>query len=93
MANQQIGIGYGILCDPIGKQISKQGYKYNKEKVSYFEKSRNAINHLRFSDLLNDSMADKILVKLHNKVVAHVAKENKLSVSKPTNSNRNEPTN
>jgi hypothetical protein len=81
MANQTIGLGYGVLSDPINKQLDKQGFKYDKKKIAQFEQEREAINILRFgSGLLTDSMVDKIIPKLHRKIVAHVAKENGLSV-------------
>jgi hypothetical protein len=81
MANQNIGLGYGIMCEPLTDQLDKQNFKYDFKKMSQFEEERNAINTLRFgSGLLTDSMVDKILQKLHKKIIAHVAKKNGLSI-------------
>jgi hypothetical protein len=84
MTNQTIGLSYGILSDPLNKQLDKQGVKYDKKKIAQFEEEREAINRLRFgSGLLTDSMVDKILPKLHKKIIAHVAKANGQKVVKP----------
>lgn len=81
--NQTVGLSYGILSDPLSKQIDKQGLKYDKKKMDIFQNELNAINTLRFgSSLLTDSMVDKILPKLHNKILAHVAKANGQKVLK-----------
>ncbi len=81
MENKNIGIGFGILAEPLAKQLKKQGFKFNVEKIKYFEREREAINTLRFgSNLLTDSMVDKIIPKLYKKIIAHVAKENKLKI-------------
>ncbi len=75
--NIKIGLSYGIMSYTLDKQLDEQGLKYDKKKISQFEKEREAINTLRFgSNLLTDSMVDKILPKLHNKIMAHVAKAN-----------------
>lgn len=83
MANQTIGLSYGILSDPLNKQLDKLGLKYEEKKIAQFQKELDAVNTLRFgSELLTDSMVDKIFPKLHKKVIAHVAKANGQSVVK-----------
>ena len=78
-----LGIGYGIMCEPISVQLDKQGFQYDKKKIDLFEAEREAINTLRFgSGLLTDSMIDKIFPKLHKKIVAHVALKNKMKTNK-----------
>lgn len=76
MAEITVGISYGVLSDPLRKQLDKQGLKYDKKIISKFEKQREAVNVLRFG-ILTDSMLDTILQKLHKQIIAHVAKENK----------------
>ncbi len=84
---KQIGLGFGVMSPPISKQLKQQGFKFNKEKIKGFENEVHAINTLRFgSNLLTDSIIDKIVPKLYKKIVAHVAKENKLVIGKPTKS-------
>jgi SpoU rRNA methylase family enzyme len=80
--DKSVGIYFGVFSDPLNTQLKKQGFKYNEKRVTEFEKQRDAINVLRFSDLLTDGMTDKICKKLHSKIVSHVAKENKMKVVK-----------
>lgn len=81
---KKVGLSFGIMSEPISKQLKTQGFKFNKETIKDFQEEINAINVLRFSesDLLTDKMLDKIIPKLHKKIVQHVAKQNKLSVVK-----------
>lgn len=84
MENKSIGLSYGVLSDPLSNQLDKQGFKYDKKKMDQFEKELEAVNTLRFgSGLLTDSMVDKIIPKLHKKIIAHVAKANGVTVAKP----------
>jgi len=83
MANQTVELNYGIMSEPLYQQLDKQGLKYNKNKIAFFEAEREAINILEFgSGLLTDSMVDKILPKLHKKIIAHVAEANGQEVVK-----------
>ena len=75
----KIGIHYGLLADPISKQIKNQGFICD-EKISRFEKTFDSLIVLRFSDLLTDSMYNKILVKFHKQLIRHVAKINNYKV-------------
>jgi hypothetical protein len=80
---KQVGLSYGILAQPLNIQLDKQGFKYNKKTVEVWESERQAINTLRFgSGLITDSMIDKIIPKLHKKIVQHVAKQNGQKVVK-----------
>lgn len=79
--SKQIGLGFGIMSDSISKQLKDQGFKFNAKKVKIFEQEVEAINRLRFgSNLLTDSMVNKIIPKLYKKIVSHVVKENSLTV-------------
>lgn len=83
MSNKIVGLSYRILSPSLDEQLDRQGFKYNKKKIKLFEAERQAINTLRFgSGLLTDGMVNKILRKLHKKIIAHVAKANGLSVVK-----------
>lgn len=80
MESKQVTIGYGVLCEPIAKQLKKQGFKYNHDTIKRYEKELQALNMLRFgSGILTDSMFDKILTRLHKKIIAHVKHTNKTS--------------
>lgn len=74
-----VGISYGVMSNKINEQLDSQGFNYDLEKINSFEREREAINILRFGSLLTDSMIDKILPKLHKKIVSHVAKKNGMS--------------
>lgn len=77
--NSNIGLSYGIMSDKLSKQIKDQGFDFDKSKIEIFQKEVDAINCLRFgSNLLTDSMVDKIIPKLHKKIVSHIASKNKL---------------
>lgn len=81
MNNQNIGISFGVMSKPLSKQLTAQGFKFKPETVKLFQLEIDAVNRLRFgSELLTDSMIDKILPKLHKAIVKHVCKENKLTI-------------
>lgn len=77
---ETFGIRFGILNAKIGKQIKEQGLKYNGDEVSRFENLRDAIHSLSFGGLLVDSQIDKLWLKLYNKILRHVGKENGCNV-------------
>lgn len=82
MSTINVGLSYGVLSDPLDKQLDMQALRYDKNKIKQFEAEREAINTLRFgSCLLTDSMVDKILTKLHKKIISHVAIANKMKVN------------
>ena len=83
--NKQFRIGFGALVPPIAKQLKEQGFKFDAEEVKHFEKLREIITYLQFSDLINDSAREKALQKLFTKIRQHVMKKNKLKiVQKPS---------
>jgi len=70
------GIRFGILNPSIYKQIKLQKLKCNYAKCESFEEIREAINTLNFNSMLTDSQTDKMFLKLYNKILRHVGKEN-----------------
>lgn len=77
--NRQIGIGFGVMSPPLAEQLTKQGFRFDAEKVKIWQQEIDAINRLRFgSNLLTDSMVDKMLPKLHKIIVKHICAKNKL---------------
>lgn len=77
---QNFGIRFGILAPSIGNQIKQQGLKYNTSKVKQFEHCRDAINTLNYDNLLVDTQTQKLFVKLYNKILRHVAKQNNCNI-------------
>ncbi len=78
--NKILKIGFGALSPPIPKQLKEQGFKFDTEKVKHFEKLRDCLAHLMFSDILNDSQCEKAKQKLFNKIRSHVVEKNKLTI-------------
>jgi hypothetical protein len=78
--NKQFNIGFGALVPPISKQLKEQGFKFDTEKVKHFEKLRESITYLQFSDMLNDKAREKAIKKLFTQVRQHVMKKNKLKL-------------
>lgn len=82
METQEIRIGYGVLSPPLKEQIKKYGLDFDENTIASYEDCRDAIHILMFSDLLTDSIKDKLSMKLHKKIMAHLAKKNKKKVVK-----------
>lgn len=82
--NRQIGISFGALSPKLSAQLRQQNFKFDKEKIKIYEMEIDALTRLRFgSGLLTDSMFDKLIKKLYNKIVSHVAARNGLKVNNP----------
>lgn len=79
---KSIGIHFGILCDPLEKQLKDQGLKFKKQDVQEFQEYMDAIEHLRCGLLLPEGQVEKIRLRLHRKIVSHVAKCEKLKIKK-----------
>lgn len=67
----------GAFADPIGKQLKKQGFKFNKEKVKHFQQNMERITHLKFSDILSDGATEKARQKLFSQIKRHINMMNK----------------
>lgn len=75
--NTQIGLSFGALSEPLSEQLKKQGFKFKEETIKTNQKELDAITQLRFGNqLLTDSMADKLIIKLYRKIISHICKEN-----------------
>lgn len=77
---KQLTIGFGALVPTIAKQLKKQGFKYDLEKVKHFEKLRECIVYLQFNDLMNDKAKERATKKLFTKIRQHVMQKNKLKI-------------
>lgn len=82
-----LGISYGMMSEPIADQIKKQGYLFDEKKVEQFQKELSAMHLLRFDYLTSETLYDKLLKKLHTKVVNHVTSKNKATLTPPTDKN------
>ncbi len=77
---KQFRIGFGALVKPIVEQLKEQGFKFDSKEVKHFEKLRESITYLEFSDLINDKTRDIAVQKLFVKIREHVIKKNKLKI-------------
>lgn len=75
---KELIIGFGVLVPPIAKQLKVQGLQFDIDKVKHFEKLRESMHRLQFSDLINDSTREKITQKLFNQIQKHVVSFNKI---------------
>lgn len=78
--NKQFKIGFGALVPPIAKQLKEQGFKFDIEKVKHFEKLRESITYLQFSNLITDKVRENAVKKLFTKIRQHVMEKNKLKI-------------
>lgn len=81
---QTIGLSHGVISEPYWKQAKAQGLLFDKEKLKHFDRLREALSDLRMYSILSDTEASKAAGRLHNKVIACIAKTNKLKKIKPT---------
>ena len=79
---KEIGIRFGVLSPPIAEQLTEQGFTFDANKIATFEAHRDRLTHLRFADLLSDSVYDKVLQKLFAKIKNHVQDYSKLTTQK-----------
>ena len=61
-----IGFSYGVFSKTLKEQAIEQGYTLKNKEL--YEKLKEALNLLKFH-LTNDSENDKLLSKLHKKVI------------------------
>jgi hypothetical protein len=74
---KELKIGVGALAPPIPQQLKEQGFKFDKYKANHFEKLRECITHLKFSEILNESQWKKAYEKLYRKIHKHINEKNK----------------
>ena len=67
--NKQIEMNYAMYADSIYMQLKKQGLKFRKYDFEKLEKERRSLYTLRFADYFSDSIYNKMLEKLHNRVM------------------------
>ena len=78
MSNIEFKIRFGALCDTIATQIRKQGLKFEKSTIKEFQKDADAVNRLKWADVISDKEASKVLSKIFTKIKSHVSRVNHL---------------
>lgn len=76
----QVELYFGVLSDSLSEQLNKQNFKFDKEKIKFFENDCDAINQLKMRMLLTDSQIDIITKKLYKKIINHISEFNNLSI-------------
>jgi hypothetical protein len=90
-----LDIFYGGMHPPIDVQLKQQGFLFDEEKVKEFESNRQSAVNLYWANMITNTVYDKILQKIHNKLTFHIKRKNKALLSKaaekpkPTLSNEN----
>lgn len=72
----EFNLALGAISDPILKQIKDQKFKCDTKEVEKFQKISNSISMLRIHSFLSTSVADNLFLKLKNKIVDHLNKQN-----------------
>lgn len=80
--NKTLGVHFGLLSDPLSKQLKEQGFKFNPTRVKLFEAEIDAINRLKIAGHLVDSSAEKVRQKIYKAIEKHVMQQNKLAKAK-----------
>lgn len=63
-----IGLHFGAACDPIHKQLTKQGIKVKASDVSHFQRAHDGYVQLRVLGCFGDKQAERIRQQLFNKI-------------------------
>ena len=58
--NDKIELRYGLLCEPISKQLKDQGFDLPESDLKYFDRIKDALNCIMFSGFTTDSEYQKI---------------------------------
>ena len=78
--NDKIELRYGLLCEPISKQLKDQGFDLPESDLKYFDRIKDALNCIMFSGFTTDSEYQKINLRVHKyitkKVQAWVKEQN-----------------
>lgn len=82
--NENLNICFGAMTDPITKQLRKQGFKFDKEKINKFQSLWNNMFTLRIHGILSDGHFYICQKKLYNKIKSHVMKVNGIKKEKGT---------
>lgn len=77
MSEQQLGIRFGGISDPIAKQLRQQKFKFDNNEVQRFQKIADSILMLRIHSISSESDTARYRKKLLNKISSHVNKHMK----------------
>lgn len=68
-----VKLAFGAMSPKISEQLDKQGFLYQEEDISHFQKDADAIVRLRVRGLLPEGQIEKCHQKLVKKIGQHIA--------------------
>lgn len=69
MEKKRIGLHFGLLADPIEKQLNDQGFTLGKDKE--YEGHANSILDLWMENILTEKEKNKCLDRLFKRIIKH----------------------
>lgn len=69
-------LSMGAMSAPISKQLTEQGFKFDKKKVGAYEQQADAITRLHINGILAPSESNKCRDRLHKKIIKHLSDSN-----------------
>lgn len=79
---RDFSLSFGILSDPISKQIRDQGLKVSEDSSKLFKMISKGLEVMRFYLDVPDKMYESLQKRAFNKVVQIVEKENKVKIKR-----------
>lgn len=70
MEKKEIGLHFGLLADPIEKQLNEQGFTLGKDKE--YEDYADSILDLWMDNILTEKEKNKCLDRLFKRITKHV---------------------
>lgn len=52
---KELALNFGALCDPVGKQLSRQGLTFDPDQAVTWQKCADAVTYLAIMGLLPDA--------------------------------------
>ena len=69
-----IQIIYSLFTDSVSKQLKKLQIKFEKEEGKLIQELAFSVMNLKFHKIISDLEADKMLAKIHKKLLKHLDK-------------------
>lgn len=73
---KQLSLNFGAMGDKLSKQLSSQGFQFDNNKLSHFQKDVDALNRVRIRGLLPQSLVKKGEQKLFKSITLHLEEYN-----------------
>ncbi|EKT3967289.1 conserved hypothetical protein [Flavobacterium psychrophilum] len=67
---------YSPFTDTVKKQLKNKGLKFDKEEVKLIQEIAFSVMNLKFHEIISDLEADKMIAKIHKRLVKHLNENN-----------------